>query len=285
MATDITGQLDQSEKQPTHTYTIDSLVITLMPDGQSKVQYDISVDPRKQETNVKLFGQTRNITAQDSSSNSIETILSEDLRNVTLISLGATNARIQYDTPDLTQKNGRVWSFSLDSPTRFSVVLPVNSIVTDWGKQNPILIKRAGEQNLITFDAGNVQLSYMTEFPSSNNRTDVIINSAETTITDIKQRHPGIVLTDSERLLQNATSLKSNKKLVDAELFATRANDLSLEVAKRYSAALAIIEQASVKLNKTSNEGDNDSAPSLILLSQAKQLFSKGDLLFRCLLL
>lgn len=277
MATDITGQLDQSEKQPTHTYTIDSLVITLMPDGQSKVQYDISVDPRKQETNVKLFGQTRNITAQDSSSNSIETILSEDLRNVTLISLGATNARIQYDTPDLTQKNGRVWSFSLDSPTRFSVVLPVNSIVTDWGKQNPILIKRAGEQNLITFDAGNVQLSYMTEFPSSNNRTDVIINSAETTITDIKQRHPGIVLTDSERLLQNATSLKSNKKLVDAELFATRANDLSLEVAKRYSAALAIIEQASVKLNKTSNEGDNDSAPSLILLSQAKQLFSKGD--------
>jgi tetratricopeptide (TPR) repeat protein len=249
-----------------------------MPDGQSEVQYDISVDPRKQETNVKLFGQTRNLTARDlSSNNSIETSFSEDLHNVTLVSLGATNVKIRYDTPDLTQKNGRIWSFSLNSPTRFSVILPLNSIVTDWGKQNPILIKRAGEQNLITFDAGNVQLRYMTEFPSSNNRADVIINSAETTIKDIKQRYPGIVLTDSEKILQNAISSKSNKRPVDAELFATRANDLSLEMVKKYTAALTIIEQANVELNKTSNEGDNDNAPSLILLSQAKELFSKGD--------
>ena len=277
-ATDVTGQLDRIEKQPTQPYTINSLVITLMPDGQSKVQYDISVDPRKQETNVKLFGQTRNLTARDlSSNNSIETSFSEDLHNVTLVSLGATNVKIRYDTPDLTQKNGRIWSFSLNSPTRFSVILPLNSIVTDWGKQNPILIKRAGEQNLITFDAGNVQLRYMTEFPSSNNRADVIINSAETTIKDIKQRYPGIVLTDSEKILQNAISSKSNKRPVDAELFATRANDLSLEMVKKYTAALTIIEQANVELNKTSNEGDSDNAPSLILLSQAKELFSKGD--------
>jgi tetratricopeptide (TPR) repeat protein len=277
-ATDVTGQLDRIEKQPTQPYTINSLVITLMPDGQSEVQYDISVDPRKQETNVKLFGQTRNLTARDlSSNNSIETSFSEDLHNVTLVSLGATNVKIRYDTPDLTQKNGRIWSFSLNSPTRFSVILPLNSIVTDWGKQNPILIKRAGEQNLITFDAGNVQLRYMTEFPSSNNRADVIINSAETTIKDIKQRYPGIVLTDSEKILQNAISSKSNKRPVDAELFATRANDLSLEMVKKYTAALTIIEQANVELNKTSNEGDNDNAPSLILLSQAKELFSKGD--------
>jgi hypothetical protein len=186
-AIDVIGQLDRTEKQPIQLYTINSLVITLMPDGQSKVQYDISVDPRKQETNVKLFGQTRNLTAWDlSSNNSIETSLSEDLHNATLVSLGATNIKIRYDTPDLTQKNGRIWSFSLNSPTRFSVILPLNSIVTDWGKQNPILIKRAGERNLITFDAGNVQLRYMTEFPSSNNRADVIINSAETTIKDIK---------------------------------------------------------------------------------------------------
>jgi hypothetical protein len=85
------------------------------------------------------------------------------------------------------------------------------------------------------------------------------------------------VLTDSEKILQNAISSKSNKRPVDAELFATRANDLSLEMVKKYTAALTIIEQANVELNKTSNEGDNDNAPSLILLSQAKELFSKGD--------
>ena len=64
-ATDVTGQLDRIENRPTQPYTINSLFITLMPDGQSKVQYDISVDPRKQETTVKLFGQTRNLTAQE----------------------------------------------------------------------------------------------------------------------------------------------------------------------------------------------------------------------------
>lgn len=105
-ATDVTGQLDRTEKQPIQSYTINSLVVTLMPDGQSKVQYDISVDPRNQETNVKLFGQTRNVTAEDlSSNNSIETSLSEDLHNVTLVSLGATNVKVRYDTPDLTGVN------------------------------------------------------------------------------------------------------------------------------------------------------------------------------------
>ena len=274
--TDVTGQLDRIENRLTQPYTITSLVITLLPDGQSKVQYDISVDPRKQETTVKLFGQTRNLTAQDlSGNNSIESSLSEDLENVTLVSLGVTNVNIQYDTPDFTQKNGRIWSFSLISPTRFSLILPPNSIVIDWGKQNPILIKRAGEQNLITFDAGNVQLRYMTEFPSSNNRADVVINSAETTIKDIKERYPGIVLTDSERLLQNAVSSKSNKKPADAELFATRANDLSLETLKKYKAALTIIQQANVDVNRTSNK--NDSGGGGVLLSQARELFSKGD--------
>ena len=274
--TDVTGQLDRIENRPTQPYTINSLFITLMPDGQSKVQYDISVDPRKQETTVKLFGQTRNLTAQElSGNNSIESSLSEDLENVTLVSLGVTNVNIQYDTPDLTQKNGRIWSFSLNSPTRFSVILPPNSIVIDWGKQNPILIKRAGEQNLITFDAGNVQLRYMTEFPSSNNRADVVINSAETTIKDIKQRYPGIILTDSERLLQNAVSFKNNKKPADAELFATRANDLSLETLKKYRAALTIIQQANVDVNRTSNKNDSSDDDDDIAITSKRIVFKR----------
>jgi len=272
------GQTVQNEKQFTQSYALNSLVITLMPDGQSKVQYDISVDPSKQETNVRLFGQTRNLTAQDISGNkSVETSLTESLENVTLVTLGVTNVKIQYNTPDLTQKNGRIWSFSLDSPLRFSVILPPNSVVIDWGKQNPILIQRSGEQNVITFDAGNVQLRYVTELPSSNNRADIVINYADTTIKDIKQRYPEIVLTDSERLLQNAILAKSNEKPGEAELFATRANDLSLETVKKYNTAQTIIGQAGAKLNKTSNQNDNDNSPSLTLLSQARELFSEGN--------
>ena len=194
---------------------------------------------------------------------------------MTLVSLGVTNVNIQYDTPDLTQKNGRIWSFSLNSPTRFSVILPPNSIVIDWGKQNPILIKRVGEQNLITFDAGNVQLRYMTEFPSSNNRADVVINSAETTIKDIKQRYPGIILTVSERLLQNAVSFKNNKKPADAELFATRANDLSLETLKKYTAALTIIQQANVDVNRTSNKNDSSDDDDDIAITSKRIVFKR----------
>lgn len=272
------GQIAQKENQSTQSHTINSLVITLMPDGQSKVQYDISVDPRKQETSVSLFGQTRNLTAHDiSGNNSIETSLTENLDTVTLATVGVTNVKIQYNTPDLTQKNGRTWSFSLNSPVRFSVVLPPNSVITDWGKQNPILIQRSGEQNLITFDAGDVQLRYVTEFPSSSNRADIVINSVETTIKDLKQRYPRIVLTDSERLLQNAISAKNNEKPGEAELFATRANDLSLETVKKYTTAQIIIGQANVELNKTLEQNDRDNSPSLILLSQARELFLKGD--------
>jgi len=272
------GQIAQKENQSTQSHTINSLVITLTPDGQSNVQYDISVDPRKQETNVSLFGQTRNLTAHDiSGNNSIETSLTENLDTVTLATVGVTNIKIQYNTPDLTQKSGRTWSFSLNSPVRFSVLLPPNSVITDWGKQNPILIQRSGEQNLITFEAGDVQLRYVTEFPSSSNRADIVINSVETTIKDLKQRYPRIVLTDSERLLQNAISAKSNEKPGEAELFATRANDLSLETVKKYATAQIIIGQANVELNKTLEQNDRDDSPSLILLSQARELFLKGD--------
>jgi hypothetical protein len=209
--------------------------------------------------------------------NSIETSLTENLDTVTLATVGVTNVKIQYNTPDLTQKDGRTWSFSLNSPVRFSVVLPPNSVITDWGKQNPILIQRSGEQNLITFDAGDVQLRYVTEFPSSSNRADIVINSVETTNKDLKQRYPRIVLTDSERLLQNAISAKSNEKPGEAELFATRANDLSLETVKKYTTAQIIIGQANVELNKTLEQNVRDDSPSLILLSQARELFLKGD--------
>jgi hypothetical protein len=271
------GQIAPKENQSTQSHTINSLVITLMPDGQSKVQYDISVDPRKQETSVSLFGQTRNLTAHDiSGNNSIETSLTENPDTVTLATVGVTNVKIQYNTPDLTQKNGRTWSFSLNSPVRFSVVLPPDSVITDWGKQNPILIQRSGEQNLITFDAGDVQLRYVTEFPSSSNRAIIVINSVETTIKDLKQRYPRIVLTDSERLLQNAISAKNNEKPGEAELFATRANDLSVETVKKYTTAQIIIGRVNVEL-KTLEQNDRDNSPSLILLSQARELFFKGD--------
>jgi uncharacterized membrane protein len=275
-----TGQADQNQKeeeQQQQQHEINSLVITLLADGQANVQYDISIDPRKQETNFQLFGQTRNVTAQDKSGDPIGTRLNEKLDNLTLDSLGVTNAIIQYNTPDLTQKDGRIWIFSLNSTTRFSLILPVNSVVIDWGKQNPILIKRAEEQNLITFNPGNIKLKYVTEFPSSNNRADIVINSAETTIKDIKQRYPGIVLSDAERLLQNAINSKSNKKPVDAELFAVRANDLALAVVKKYTSARTIIEQTNVELNRASADAGHDTSSYMALLSQARKLFSEGD--------
>jgi hypothetical protein len=176
----------------------------------------------------------------------------------------------------LTQKDGRIWIFSLNSTTRFSLILPLNSVVIDWGKQNPILIKRTGEQSLITFNPGNIKLRYVTDFPSSNNRTDIVINSAETTIKDIKQRYSGIVLSDAERLLQNAINSKSNKKPLDAELFAIRANDLALAVVKKYTSAQTIIEQTNAELNRASDDGI-DTSSYMELLSQGRKLFSEGD--------
>ena len=266
----------QSEQQQ---YSVNSFLVILWPDGQADIQYDISIDPHKPETNVRLFGQTKNVSAEDKAGNPIGTRLNEQLDNVTLDSLGVTNAIINYRTPDLTEKQGRIWIFSLNSTSRFSIILPADSVVSDWGKQNPLLIKRvAADQNLITFDPGNIKLKYITEFLSTEKQADITIKSAETTIKDAKQRYPGIILTDVGRLLQDAITSKNNNKNVEAETLATRANDLTLDVIKKYTNAQIAIEQTNAKLNKGSEyDGGGNMTSSMALLSQAEKLFSNGD--------
>jgi uncharacterized membrane protein len=265
----------ESEQQQ---YSVNSFLVTLWPDGQADIQYDISIDPHRPETNVRLFGQTKNVSAGDKAGNPIGTILNEQLDNVTLDSLGVTNAIINYRTPDLTEKEGRTWIFSLNSTSRFSIILPADSVISDWGKQNPLLIKRiAADQNLITFDPGNIKLKYITEFLSTEKQADITIKSAETTIRDAKQRYPGIILTDVESLLQDAITSKNNNKNVDAETLATRANDLTLDVIKKYTSAQIAIEQTNAKLNKGSEYDGGNMTSSMALLSQAEKLFSNGD--------
>jgi uncharacterized membrane protein len=60
-------------------------------------------------------------------------------------------------------------------------------------------------------------------------------------------------------------------------VLATRANDLSLETVKKYTAAQTVIRQADAELSKTSNQSNNDNSLPLTLLSQSRELFSKGD--------
>ena len=42
---------------------------------------------------------------------------------------GSSSITVDYDIHDLISKEGRVWTFTLDSPTDYSLLMPSNSII------------------------------------------------------------------------------------------------------------------------------------------------------------
>ena len=77
---------------------------------------------------MELFGiNIDNLVVQDEN----DLLLSSQIdgNNITIETLGASKVKIDYDTADLVTKNGKIWSFSIDSPSDYSILLPKNTVI------------------------------------------------------------------------------------------------------------------------------------------------------------
>ena len=70
--------------------------------------------------------------------------------------------RIAYQTSDLAQHINKKWVFSINSSIPFTLKLPINSTIIDWNV-TPISFELLGEQHLLSFNPGNVTMSYIIE--------------------------------------------------------------------------------------------------------------------------
>ena len=155
------------------------LDLTIYPDGMTHVSTKIEVDPLTTDYELDLFGSTiDNFVAVGENG----FLLTSDLiGNTALIeTFGSSTISVEYDIHDLVSKQGRVWTFSLDAPSDFTLLLPKNSVIV--GMTNlPIDMKLVNDQNQLTLSPGKTEIDYIFNttptVPNNPNSSQSIPNS------------------------------------------------------------------------------------------------------------
>jgi len=138
--------------------SIKSLDLTIYPDGTTHVYSEISVDPLEPDFEVNLFGPTvNNFVAEDENG----FLLSGQIEGNKAIveTLGSSKLSIDFDVHDLVSKEGRIWSFILDSPTDFTLLMPKNIVIV--GMSNiPLNMELENEQSKLSLPSGPIEINY-----------------------------------------------------------------------------------------------------------------------------
>ena len=147
--------------------SIKTLELVVYPDGSTHVSSEISADPLVPVFTIDLFGPTiDNFVAQDENG----FLLSETIEeNSALIeTLGASTISINYDIQDLVSKQGRIWSFKIDSPVEYTVLMPSNIVIVGMSTY-PLNMQMIDEKSQLLLPSGPVEINYffgVTETPT-----------------------------------------------------------------------------------------------------------------------
>ena len=157
-----------------------TLDFTIYPDGSTHVFYELDVDPLELEVMIELYGEMiENITIVDQDG----VLLSSEInRNLALIeTFGASNISIDYDTQDLVSKDGKIWTFSVDSPEQYSLLTPKNSVIVEMNNF-PLSMQVDNEQSYLTFPSGQINISYYISTLASAQSTQQISDSSDNSL-------------------------------------------------------------------------------------------------------
>ena len=142
------------------------LDLIIYPDGSTHVSTEINIDSFLTDYELNLFGSSIDnlVVIGDN-----EFLLDTDvIDNFTLIqTFGSSVISIEYDIHDLVSKQGKLWTFSLDSPSDFTLLLPKNSAIV--GMTNlPINMEIINDQNKLTLPSGKTEIDYLFSNTISN---------------------------------------------------------------------------------------------------------------------
>jgi hypothetical protein len=148
-------------------YNSGLLFVALFSDGLAQVAYDVNViDIGEIQTMVLLIGKNvSRINVIDYTGNVVDFIEEENKqprKSIIINSPDNQGIRITYQTSDFAHAMNKGWVFSLNSPIPFTLKLPINSTIIDWNVP-PTSLELLGGQHLLSFNSGNVTVSYIIE--------------------------------------------------------------------------------------------------------------------------
>ena len=159
------------------------LDLIIYPDGSTHISTEIDVDPFLTDYEVDLFGSTIDnlvVLGDDGFLLDVDVMYDTAL----IQTFGSSVITIEYDIHDLVSKQGRLWTFSLDSPSDFTLLFPKNSAIV--GMTNlPLNMEIINEQNQLTLSSGSTEIDYFFSTNTISNTTEEIVNEEDNSLNTI----------------------------------------------------------------------------------------------------
>jgi uncharacterized membrane protein len=204
------------------------LDFTIDTDGTTHVFFSTEVDPLEPDFTMKLFGTSvDNLLAQDEN----DLLLSSQIngKNVVIETLGASQIKVDYDTADLVTKNGKIWSFSIDTPYEYSVLLPKNTVIVGMNAF-PLNMQVVDEQSLISLPEGAAEINYVFGVLGTTQTATLAIEKARDFIDSINAEEIKTPLASAK--LEEAVSAFNENKFSSAEVLANEAKNIAVQEQK-----------------------------------------------------
>ena len=135
------------------------LDLTLYSDGSAHISSQLNIDPLDPDYEVSLFGSSiDNFVVVGENGFLLSSEIIDD--KAMIDTFGSSSIAIDYDIHDLISKEGRVWTFTLDSPTDYSLLMPPNSIIVGMDAL-PSNMDLVNDQTQLDLNLGLSEINYI----------------------------------------------------------------------------------------------------------------------------
>ncbi len=149
--------------------SIKTMDLIIYSDGSTHISSEIGVDSLEVDFALSLFGnEIDNFVAIGEN----DVLLSAEITNdvATIGTFSSSTISINYDIHDLVSKEGRIWTFTLDAPTDYTLLMPENSVIVGMSAL-PLNMEIVDERTRLLLPSGPSEINYVfgtsTMFPPS----------------------------------------------------------------------------------------------------------------------
>ncbi len=142
-----------------------TLELIMYSDGSTHVSTEIDVDSLSPDFEIDLFGPSvDNFVAVGEDGFLLSSEIIENI--ATIDTFGSSSITVDYDIHDLISKEGRVWTFSFDSSSDYTLLMPSSSIIVGMSTI-PNNMEIIEEQTKLELSSGATEINYILGTPQT----------------------------------------------------------------------------------------------------------------------
>lgn len=212
-------------------YRVESLDFTVYGDGAVTVKIKLAVEEIYPVITIKLpSSSVENLIVVSDSGELLSYTVNDSI--LTIETLGATRLTIEYETAELTYKDGVLWGFRVDAPINFTVTLPPNSTIVSLSSIPMSIYTLPDGRITLSMPSGLQYVEYISPLYDPASRALEVIARALKGIEEAESEGRINGLEEARRLLSEATNLLSRRMYIEAEAKALEALEAARKATK-----------------------------------------------------